>query len=301
LATEINMSAAAGAEATGSTRLGPELLMTLGGFGTSLLVVFANLVIARSVGFDFLSLSFWFVIPAGAFLGGFAAASGYYFIARLTQIMPSRRLLFDMVVVGLSTWFLYSWLDYYTLVLDDGTRVRDLVSFWQYWVIATESTQLTIGRASSTTGELGNLGYVREALQAVAFMLGGFATYGHLTASEVCAKCRRYAKVRKLLDTDPPEVFDATLQQAGLSLPGLVNDATTVLGNRPLLGLDLNLLECPLCHDRWIRPALVTRAGDNTDRLRLGAYVIDGNAAGRLEQISISVAAAKKAEKKKRK
>ena len=167
-----------------------ELLITAGGIATSIMVVLANLLVARWLDFDFLSLSFWFVVPAGALLGGFAAAGGYYLVAKWTQTMPDRRLLFNMVAVGLSTWLLYNWLDYYTLVLDDGTRVRDVASFWQYFTVAAEHMQLTIRTRASpsgvTTGELGSLGYAREALQVLGFMAGGFATYAYLATSEVC-------------------------------------------------------------------------------------------------------------------
>src|SRR5713226_295940 len=114
-----------------------ELLMTAGGIVTSVLVVAANLIVARLLDFNLLSLSFWFVVPVGALFGGFAAAGGYYLVARWTQTMPNRRLLFNMVVVGISTWALYHWLDYYTLVFSDGTRVRDVASFSQYFTTAT--------------------------------------------------------------------------------------------------------------------------------------------------------------------
>lgn len=270
-----------------------ELLITAGGIVTSIMVVATNLLVARLLDFDFLSLSFWFVVPAGALVGGFAAAAGYYLVAKWTQTMPNRRLLFNMVAVGLSTWLLYNWLDYYTLVLEDGTRVRDIASFWQYFTVAAEHMQLTIGTRTNpsavTTGELGNLGYAREALQVLGFMLGGFATYAYLASSEVCEICRRYTKVQLLLNAGTAESFDAVLQGAGLSLPGVVDDAVATLGKRRFAGLDLALLECPLCHSKWLRPAVVIQSGNSVDRDRLARYSVTDDSAERLRQSAASL------------
>jgi len=270
-----------------------ELLITAGGIVTSIIVVVANLIVARLLNFDFLSLSFWFVVPVGALLGGFGAAGGYYLVAKWTQTMPNRRLLFDMVVVGLSTWLLYNWLDYYTLVLDDGTRVREVASFWQYFTVTAQHMQLTIRTRTSpsgfTTGELGSLGYAREALQALGFMVGGFATYMHLASSEVCDTCRRYTKVDVLLDSGAPEFFDAIFQAAGMTLPGVADDAILALGKRRFAGLDLALLECPLCHSKWLRPAVAFRTGDSVDRLRLRRYSVTDEGAQRVRQAAASL------------
>jgi hypothetical protein len=60
-----------------ASRSTAELLITAGGIITSTLVVALNVVLARVLDFDFLSLSLWFVIPVGALIGGFGAAGGY--------------------------------------------------------------------------------------------------------------------------------------------------------------------------------------------------------------------------------
>jgi hypothetical protein len=270
-----------------------EILITAGGIVTSIMVVAANLVLARLLSFDLLSLSFWFVVPAGALIGGFAAAGGYFFVAKWTQTLPNRRILFNMVAVGLSTWLLYNWLDYYTLVLDDGTRVRDVASFSQYFTVTAEHMQLTIRTRANpsgvTTGELGSLGYAREALQALGFMAGGFATYAYLASSEVCDTCRRYTKVDLVLNAGAPESFDAILQGAGMTLPSVADDAVLALGKRRFAGLDLALLECPLCHSKWLRPAVVFQTGDSVDRERLGRYSVTHEGAQRVRQAAASL------------
>lgn len=49
---------------------------------TSIIVVCGNAYMAQHWGFNLLSVSFWFVIPAGALLGGICAASGYFLGAK---------------------------------------------------------------------------------------------------------------------------------------------------------------------------------------------------------------------------
>lgn len=254
-----------------------ELLISIGGLITSIVVVAANALVVHLLDFDVLSLTVWFIVPAGAACGGLVAASGYYVVATWTQSMPTSRLLFNMVAIGVSTWLLYNWVEYYTFVLDDGTAVRDIASFGQYFALAAEHTQLTIraraGTTGVTTGELGTLGYVREALQALGFMGGGFAMYALLADKEVCHTCRRYVTVKLLIEAGTAASFDAALSRAGLSLPGVVDEAMVVLGKRRLVGLDLALLQCPLCTSKWIRPALVVQSGENAERIRLRKYL----------------------------
>jgi len=120
-------------------------------------------------------------------------------------------------------------------------------------------------------------------------MVGGFATYVHLAGSEVCDKCRRYTKVKLLLNAGSPDNFDTMLQQAELSLPGVVDDALATLGKRRFAGLDLALLECPNCHSKWIRPAVVTQSGNSVDRDRLARYSVTDAAALRLQEAAASL------------
>jgi len=266
-----------------------EALITVGGIVTTAAVVGVNLLGENYVGFNFLSLSFWFVIPAGAIIGGMGAASGYYATARITQTMPSRTLLINMIAVAVSAWFLSKWASYATLVLEDGTRVADLISFWQYFVISTESMQLSVGtrgRMAGSTGELGMLGYAREALQLVGFMVGGFASYAYLTDVEACESCKRYAKTETILNCVSPERFDDALEEADISLPNLGAVARIALGNRPLQGLSLVLARCPRCNQEWLRPALVTRSGDSFDTTKLSRYNVDAEVSNVVRELT---------------
>lgn len=272
--------------------LSSELLITVGGIVTTATVVGLNLLVTNALHFDLLSLSFWFVIPAGALIGGMAAASGYYATARLTQTMPSRTLLLNMVAIAVSAWFLTKWASYATLRLDDGTRVADLVSFWQYFVVSTESMQLAFGTrgniSAATTGELGMLGYVREGLQLVGFMVGGFASYAMLSDVEACEPCRRYARTETILNSVDPEAFDNALAEADVVLPGVGDQAQFALGKKALEGVSLYLSRCPQCNREWLRPAIVTRSGDSFTTTKLGSYSVDTDVARAVRAIRAS-------------
>jgi hypothetical protein len=259
--------------------------MTAGGIATSLLVVILNLLAARLVHFDLLSLSVWVIVPAGALIGGMGAAGGYYLVAKWTQTMPNRGLLFNMVAIGFSTWIMYQWLDYYTLSLEDGTRVRDIASFWEYFRVATEHMQLTISaRSGAPTGALGTLGYAREALQLLGFSLGGLAIYMYLTDSEVCEKCRKYTRNRPLLDAASAESFDTVLNRAGVTMPGIADEASQALGNRALAGIDLLLLQCPACQAQWLRPRVVYRTGNDIGRKPLTRFSASADLVARVQE-----------------
>jgi len=269
--------------------LSVQLLTTIGGMVTSLATVGLNTLVAQQFHYDFLSLCFWFVLPAGACCGGMAAASGYYVTARLTQTMPSPRILWNMLAVGVSTWALVQWLPYATLSLEDGTRLADVMSFWDYFKVSVESTQLTLGsrfaRDLGTTGELGSLGYVREALQLFGFILGGFSVYIFLSDVEACQACRRYAKTETLLKGARAKDVDALLQKAEIAAPSASSVATqayAVCGSKPLMGINLMLCRCPGCSKQWLRPIALVGAGREQTKKKLRHYPVEADAAALL-------------------
>lgn len=268
-----------------------EVIITIGGIITSLVTVGLNILLGRFLDFDLLSLSFWFVLPAGALIGGMAVASGYYITARITQTMPSRWLLWNMIAIGVSTWILSKWIPYAMLKLDDGTRVADILPFWNYIKISAENTQLTIGTRSNpnamTTGELGFLGYLREVLQLIGFIAGGFASFIFLSDLEACESCKRYAKTETLLNAASTDEFDGILSEAQISLPNVVDDACTALGMKELKGLALFLSRCPCCNQEWVRPAVVYQSGRDFTTTKLQKYLVDSEIASILRNSRI--------------
>lgn len=277
--------------------IGAEFLITIGGIVTTLATIGANALISRWLDFNLLSLSVWFVIPVGAIIGGMGAASGYYFTAIITHTMPSRRFLLEMVAIGVSAWFLGQWIEYATLTLDDGTSVSSLVSFWDYFKFHAEHEQLTIrtryGGNVGSTGELGALGYAREVLQLLGFMVGGLVVWNALSEKEMCSGCRKYAKVDRLLTAASAEQFQAVLNDSRIELPGLVEAAKAAIGKQRFIGLDLTLAQCPRCMREWARPAVVIARGKNPERVRLGAYDTAPDLSGNLRAAAAAVKTAK--------
>jgi hypothetical protein len=188
-------------------------------------------------------------------------------------------MLFNMVAVSLSTWLLYRWIGYATLTFDDGRRVADLVPFWEYYKISTEAMQLSIGTRgdfdAGTTGELGRLGYAREALQVVGFMAGGLVSYQSLSEVDACGSCKRYAKEQRHLENVSAEVYDGVLASSAVTLPGLVEQLQAVVSRKGFVGLGLNEYSCTKCGIHWLRPTVIVGAGDSSHTVKLGRYNAD--------------------------
>ena len=241
--------------------LSAEVLTTFAGVIAAVAVVGLNIGLEHALDLDFLGLTYGFILPVGALFGGFGAASGYYAAARATQTLPSRRMLFEMLAIGLSTWLLMHWVDYATLRLQNGTAVRDAVPFWEYFRLRTEHLQLVTqdqgGRVVDRTSELGLLGYAHELLQVAGFLCGGLVMWLALKSHEACVPCSRYARTTRIVQRATTAVFDGVLAKAGLVLPEFPERVAAALGKRRLIGLNLSVVTCPSCHRRWLRPAAV--------------------------------------------
>jgi ABC-type Co2+ transport system permease subunit len=136
------------------------------------------------------------VIPVGALLSGFAAASGYYFGAKLFHHQPTRLLLCNMISVAITTYFLLNYLNY-SLMQIKGQQVSRLISFGQYIgvVLRHQSMEFRIrGAKLGETGDLGSLGYVMAVLQVLGFAVRGLCVYWHLRAAPYCEACGKYLK-----------------------------------------------------------------------------------------------------------
>jgi hypothetical protein len=242
-----------------------EVFTTFAGIVAAVGVVAINVLMQRALDLDFLGLTLWFIVPAGALIGGLGAASGYYAAARATQTLPSRRMLIEMLAIAFSTWLLMHWVEYATLALSDGSLVSDQVHFWYYLRLRTEHMQLVIENQShtrpDTTPELGLLGYAHELLQIAGFMLGGLFMWVTLRSHEACTPCSRYARTTKLLERVTSSVFDDVLSRAGIMIPAFADRVVHALGKRRLVGLNLSIATCPSCRRSWIRPAAVGMDG----------------------------------------
>lgn len=256
--------------------LSMELVTTLAGIVAAIGMVAVNIVAQRALDLDLLGLTYAFILPAGAILGGLGAAGGYYVAARITSTLPSRRMLFEMMAIGLSTWLLMHWVAYATMHFTDGALVRDAVSFTDYLQLRAEHLQLTIENAGGTNGtttpELGLLGYAHELVQIAGFLAGGLMMWTFLKRLEACTRCSRYAHTLPLLQRAPSAIFDKVLDRANVQLDGLAERIRGVSGAKRLVGLNLSIATCPSCHRSWVRPAAVVMQENRAVALRIDAY-----------------------------
>jgi len=256
--------------------LSTEIITTIAGMAAAVAMVAINVVLQRTLDLDFLGLTYAFVLPVGALFGGLGAAAGYYVAARITSTLPSRRMLFEMLAIGFSTWLLMHWVEYATLRFSNGTLARDSVQFWDYLRLRTEHLQLMVentgGTNRTTTPELGLLGYAHELLQIVGFLAGGFVMWAALQSQEACQSCSRYAHTLKLLQRTTTAVFDEVLRRADVRLSGFPERVTAVAGKRRLIGLNLSVATCPSCRRSWLRPGVVLIEGNHPVAKRLDAY-----------------------------
>ena len=178
--------------------LSKDLLVGSVGLLTSVLTALLLWWIDRQFGWSFYGLTFWVIVPVGAIVSGFVAASGYYFGARWLGIRPSWRLLVSMVAISVSCFFLIYYLSYATAVVSvqgqGSIKLSKLASFGEFLDHSLRSTQLSLGRAGrqKTSGELGAMGYALAALQVLGFSLGGFAVWAILRFTPYCESCARY-------------------------------------------------------------------------------------------------------------
>ena len=269
-----------------------EVFTTFAGIVAAVGVVAINVLMQRALDLDFLGLTLWFIVPAGALIGGLGAASGYYAAARATQTLPSRRMLIEMLAIAFSTWLLMHWVEYATIALSDGSLVRDQVAFWDYLRLRTEHMQLVIENQShtrpDTTPELGLLGYAHELLQIAGFMLGGLFMWVALRSHEACTPCSRYARTTKLLERVTSAVFDDVLGRAGVMIPAFADRVVDALGKRRLVGLNLSIATCPSCKRSWIRPAAVGMDGVHPVVKPIVAYDLSAAQAEELYRIRSS-------------
>lgn len=169
-----------------------DILVSTFGLISSLITALILVFVELQFNFAIYSFTFWFIIPVGAFFSGFAAASGYYFGAKLFNHKPGGLILLNMILISVGTFFIINYLIYISLNID-GKQVSDYVPFSTYLDLSIRNTSMRLIRSrSASTGALGSWGYIVAILQILGFAVGGFATYGWLTSIPYCDKCFKY-------------------------------------------------------------------------------------------------------------
>ena len=257
------------------------------GLVTSVLTALAVVVVSRMVGFDFFTFSIWIVIPVGAILTGFAAASGYYFGSLYFHKRAGLSLLLQMVVIAGLTQLLIYYMGYSTFVLDDGRRVSDFIPFSQYLDIILTSAHYRIGRAMKDTGEVGSFGYWLAAFQFVGFLVGGLSVFGFLSTKPVCQTCNLYLRPLFKREKSFPDAdsaspyYDALFQHPvdGPEFAALIRTETKAKDQKGAVLVKTVLHGCPKCKSQLIEEKVQVHNGSewkDADKLNRRVTIPDG-------------------------
>jgi hypothetical protein len=249
--------------------------VTLFGAVTSALTALLLFAIERIFEFSLYTWTFWFVIPVGALLSGFAAATGYLWGAKLLNHRPGRALLVSMVAVSAGTFFLIHYMSYAALTAE-GSQLRGSLTFPTYLnlVLTHASVSFRFHAAKlGETGQLGFLGYAYALLQVLGFAAGGFGVYLHLRELPFCEACSRYLKrtsrVHRFSDrSDELKGLSETI--APLLKAGRLSEVAAAhaafgdpkAGKAHTLRAELSLWGCRTCTRNLVRFA-VARKSDN--------------------------------------
>jgi hypothetical protein len=168
---------------------------------TCILAAVANVLIARIAGVNIFTYKLWLVIPAGGVCVGMLGASGAILAARYFQIRPTVTDAIAMVFVAAATMFLIYYLDYATLVLDDGRKASDLIDFVSYVDLVLTKAHMRVGRGSHDAGEVGQMGYALACIEFVGFLVGGAGTFFLIKGLPRCFGCSSYLRKLKTKKT----------------------------------------------------------------------------------------------------
>ncbi|WKJ90763.1 hypothetical protein QZJ86_01100 [Methylomonas montana] len=257
------------------------------GLVTSVLTALAVVVMSRMTGFDFFTFSIWVVVPVGALLTGFAAASGYYFGSLYFHKRAGLSLLAQMIVIAGLTQLLIYYMGYSTLVLNDGRRVSDFIPFGQYLDISLTSAHYSIGRAMTDTGEVGSFGYWLAAFQFVGFLVGGLSVYGFLATKPVCEKCNLYLRPlskreKTFSDGDSASpYYDALFEHPvdGPEFAALIRSEEKAKAEKGVVLVKTVLHGCPKCKSQLIEEKVQVHNGSewkDADKLNRRVTIPDG-------------------------
>ncbi len=231
-------------------------MVTLFGAASSLITAGLVFSVYRSTGFNFFTLSFWVVFPIGALLTGFVAASGYYLGAKLFNHRPDLIILSNMVIVAGTTQFLIYYFEYFTMVLDDGIKVKNYLDFPTYLQIMLTKAKYGLVRPIGSGVEIGYFGYVIAFIQFIAFLVGGVCVWGWLALIPFCDACNKYFKsiFSKIILFSDKDTFTPFYDKL-ISVPSLSHEYFLLLkkqdedikNNQGCFRLKVKLFRCPNC------------------------------------------------------
>jgi hypothetical protein len=172
-----------------------QLLVSIVGIATAILTGIILGLIEVYTGLALYSFTVWLIIPIGALIAGFGAATGFYFGTTYFQQKPVGGVFLNIAIASISAFFIVHYVPYFLMEIN-GVRVKDAISFWQYLDIDIRNTSVSLVRApSASTGSLGSLwGYPYTLIQLLGFSFGGIGVFFWLSSIPFCNKCSRYLK-----------------------------------------------------------------------------------------------------------
>lgn len=230
--------------------------VALAGLVTSITTAVAVAALDHFTGLNLFTFSVWVVLPVGAGLCGFCAASGYYLGAKALHHRPTPILLIQMVAIAAVTMALIYWFEYKTMQID-GVYVSTIVPFADYLDVVFTKTHMKMGRAAQIdTGEVGSFGYWLAVFDFIGFLLGGAVVYITLKDQPTCEPCNKYLKtlVKKkdsFSDTDSLAAYYDQEFVHPVDSPEFAahvqTEHTAGKAERGAFNMETKVLGCPAC------------------------------------------------------
>lgn len=178
-----------------SRRPKPFSAVLYAGLATSALTLFGVYLLARYTDEYIMGWYANYVIPAGAFLVGAAAASGYGVVSWFTGVKITRSLLLVILALQICTYFLAEYVEFDSLHLAhaDGTPV----GFIEHFDKAARSFAWQ-DRDGKPGEALGAWGYLFRGLEIAGFCLGSLLVPLALMKKPYCQQCQMYMRSRRL-------------------------------------------------------------------------------------------------------
>lgn len=244
---------------------------------TSVLTALANLVIENITSINVFSFSLWLVVPVGAVFIGLGGASGGMLACRYFNIKPNFIDFIVLVLIGAATMYLIYYLGYITLVLDNGAKASDYVSFNDYVDVITTKSHLRIGRGATDTGEVGGFGYFLLITKFVGVLLGGFAVFALIKDFAMCNKCNVYykkiaTKESNLMSIEQGQdvltkIREGTVESYKDAIT-LAKKYTDTAKDGTKIKVKFTLMRCPKCNDSFVTEKFSAMDGASTKDLK---------------------------------
>lgn len=188
---------------SGSKPIGPAPIATGGQFRlvlgagliTTTLALFGVYTLNRYADENIMGWYANYVIPAGAFLVGLAAASGYGLASWFAGVKITRMLLWTIVAVQIAAYFAAQYIEYTAIkpMYEDGTPL----GFWEYFDAVTRAFAWK-GRDGRPGSPLGAWGYGLRALEVLGFVFGSLIVPIALWKKAYCNACQVYFRTKSL-------------------------------------------------------------------------------------------------------